>query len=95
MSFDYYAAPSDEVFNEIKAKAIALWQTYSNEYGYVDEKVRRVNRIQNIKDSAWYILAMFDVNNQNKLLKMLEEPAKTAVADVLAWSREQYRGDLQ
>lgn len=76
--FDYYEAPPEEVFQDIKNNAIKIWQTYDNTYGYVDEKVKRIKPLQNIQDNAWTIVAMFDTQNQVKLLSMLS-PATAAL----------------
>jgi len=70
--FDYYEAPSQEVFDDIKASAIKLWKSYDNTYGYVDEKLGRIEDIQNIDDNAWYMVAMFDPVNQTKLLDLVK-----------------------
>ena len=83
--FDYYEAPSQQVFDEIKKKAIELWRTYDNTYGYVDEKLDRIIHIENFKDNAWYIVGMFDSDNQKKLVDMLEEPAQSKVKEMLQW----------
>jgi len=37
--FDYYTAPSNEIFNDIKENAIKIWKTYDNTYGYQDENL--------------------------------------------------------
>ena len=68
---DYYKAPSQEVFEDIKSNAIKIWKTYDNTYGYVDEKVGRIEPMENISDNAWTIVAMFDSENQGKLLGMV------------------------
>ena len=73
MKFDYYTAPSDEVFNEIKENAIKLWQTYDDTYGYATEKTERIQNIKNVSDNAWYIVAMFHHINQAKLISMVSE----------------------
>lgn len=70
--FDYYTAPRQDIFDEIKDNAIKIWQTYDNTYGYVDEKVGRIKDIQNVSDNAWFIVAMFDMDNQQKLLSMVK-----------------------
>lgn len=80
---EYYTAPPDEVFNEIKSQAIKLWQTYDNEFGYVDEKTGRIEHIQNIRDNTCYIVAMFDGNNTTKLLGMVKGEAKEWLEDLL------------
>ncbi len=75
----YYTPPSDMIFHEIKTKAIELWQTYDNEFGYVDEKLGTIKNITNLRDNFMYIVAMFDMQNQRKLADMLSEKAKEAV----------------
>lgn len=76
MSFNYYEAPPQEVFDDIKANAEKIWRTYDDTHGYASEKIKRID-INNIKDNAWYIVAMFDYDNQAKLLEMVKpETAK-------------------
>ena len=69
---DYYNPPSDEVFNDIKKNSIKIWNTYDNEYGYVDEKLGRIEGLENIQDNAWMMVSMFDPSNQFKLLAMVK-----------------------
>lgn len=69
--FDFYQAPPQEVFDDIKENAEKIWRTYDDKYGYVTEKLRRID-IKNIGDNAWYIVAMFDSQNQAKLLEMVK-----------------------
>lgn len=84
--FDYYKAPSDEIFNEIKRGAIAVWETTKdNTYGYVDEKVGRIKDLENIADNAWFIVAMFDSGNQWKLYLEVNEEAQQALEELFAW----------
>ena len=82
--FDYYTAPSDEVFNDIKENAIKLWQTYDNTYGYVDEKVNRIKDVENVQDNAWFIVSMFDTVNQSKLLNMVKPKTSLLIAKAIA-----------
>lgn len=89
MEFNYYEAPTDEVFDEIKRASIELWNTFENTYDYASEKVARIKNIKNIQDNAWYMVAMFDHLNQVRLIFLLNEPAKTAVIDLLEWSKLQ------
>lgn len=79
----YTDAPSDEVFNEIKEKAIEIWQTYDDTYGYATEKIDYVNSITNIKDNWGTIVGMFDHPNQMKLLAKLSPDAKAKVEEWL------------
>lgn len=83
--FDYYTAPSDEVFNEIKRASIELWKSKGSHPRYVAEKVGRIENIQNIKDNAWFMVAMFDEGRKLELVQILAEPAKTAVERLLEW----------
>lgn len=80
MNEDYYIAPSDEVFNEIKEKSIEIWQTYDDTYGYATEKIDRVKSISNFKDNWGSIVGMFDSTNQQKLLAKLSPEARAQVA---------------
>lgn len=84
---DLYTAPSDEIFNKVKSKSIQIWKTYDNQFGYVDEKVSRVEKINNFKDNCTYIVAMFDSFNQDKLVNSLEGKAKKWVGELLTYSR--------
>lgn len=80
---DYYTAPSDAVFEEIKARAIEIWQTYDDTYGYATEKIERVKSITNVKDNWGFIVGMFDSPNQQKLLAKLSPEAREKVAQWL------------
>lgn len=66
--FDYYTAPPQEVFDDIKKNAIEIWKTYDDEFGYATKKIGRIKDLKNIRDNAWYMVAMFDPMNQRKLL---------------------------
>lgn len=68
---EYYTAPPQHIFDDIQANASLIWQTYDNQFGYVDEKLERID-VKNVSDNAWYIVAMFDLPNQNKLLDMVQ-----------------------
>lgn len=68
---EYYTAPPQHIFDDIKENAKKIWESYDNTHGYVTEKLQRID-IENFSDNAWYIVAMFDVPNQNKLLSMVE-----------------------
>lgn len=89
MTFNYYEPPSEEVFNEIKRAAIELWRTYDDTYHYASDKVARIEHLKNIQDNAWYMVGMFDTENQYRLIHMLDEPTKIVVAEMLEWSHQQ------
>lgn len=70
----YYTAPSDAVFEEIKAAALTLWRGYADEPAsdlYVAEKVGRVEPLTNVSDNWMYMVAMFDLPNQMRLFARL------------------------
>lgn len=84
MSKLYYTAPSDEIFNEVKSKAILLWtEKYPEETSpyYAKEKVLRIENIGNVEDNLMYIVAMFDSENMRHLARMISMEASIAIGD--------------
>lgn len=66
-----FKAPPKEVFQEMKEKAIEVWKTYDNTFWYVDEKLERVNGLENVADNAMVFYRMFDWINQKKFEEWL------------------------
>ena len=77
----YYTAPSDEIFDEVKVKALQLWATYDNQFGYVDEKTQLIVNIKNVADNVMFIVAMFDSDNHRRLAEMLSQEARQALRE--------------
>lgn len=77
----YYTPPSEEIFDEVKAKAILLWQTYDDQFGYATKKVDRIKDLANVSDNVMHIVAMFDTPNQRKLSQILSLEAKRAIGE--------------
>ena len=77
----YYTAPTNKAFNEVKEKAIEIWKTYDNKFGYVDEKVNRIKDIKNVEDNVMFIIALFDSNNIKLLALSLSKETRKAVSD--------------
>jgi len=77
----YHVAPSDTAFAEMKQECMAQWQTHDNTYGYVDEKVGRIEDLANVQDNFMYMLAMFDHGGQREVISRLTSPAKQAVRE--------------
>lgn len=75
----YYTPPPAECFHDLKNKAIKLWQTYDNSFGYVDEKVNKIKDLKNISDNFMYIYSMFDSLNQKKLYLTLRNETKSEI----------------
>lgn len=78
---DYYKAPSQKIFDDIKENAIKIWQGYDDDYGYATEKINKIKDLENIRDNAWYIVALFDVDNQEKLLSMVRPDTSLMIID--------------
>ena len=77
----YYTPPKDEQFAELKAKAIEIWKTYDNQFGYADEKINRIKDIGNVGDNFMFIVAMFDSDNQSRLADKLSQDTRDAVRE--------------
>jgi hypothetical protein len=75
----YYTSPSDEIFEEMRAACIKVWQEYDNTHGYVDKKVNSIKDIENIGDNFMYMFAMFDHINQQKVMMILSPGAQAAI----------------
>jgi len=77
----YYTAPNDEIFEEVREKAIEIWNTYDNTYGYASEKIDRIKDIKNISDNLMFMVAMFDHINMAKLAEKLSPEARQAIRE--------------
>lgn len=67
----YHTPPSQEIFDDIKQAAIQIWQSYDDTHGYASEKIDSIKDLKNVGDNYMYIVAMFDSNNQKKLMALL------------------------
>jgi hypothetical protein len=71
-----HETPSAQIFNEIKETAKQIWRNnYSDEFGYVTEKVSRIDSIENYADNVMICYRMFDHNNQQKMKAELSQEA--------------------
>ena len=70
----YYTPPSDEVFTDMKSAATEIWNGYEDPYK--SEKLDRIKDIQNVGDNFMYLFAMFDMNNQRKVVSSLSEKTR-------------------
>lgn len=78
----YYTPPEDELFDELKERAIENWKevdSYDDKFGYATEKIRRIKDIKNVGDNFMYIVAMFDLGNQKLLAEKLSSKTRRAV----------------
>ena len=65
--------PTQEIFDEMKQISTEIWNTYDNQFGYVDEKLNRINSFGNIEDNAMVMYRMFDWENQSIFIKKSSE----------------------
>lgn len=77
----YYTAPPDEVFEEVKRKALTIWNGMDSVESYRLEKTSKIEPLENIQDNMMSIVAMFDEKNQQKLSVILSDKARDEVYD--------------
>ncbi len=73
--------PAEEEFNDVKENAMRLWSTMGDEPTYSREKIARIKDISNIEDNFMYMVAMFDIYNQEKLANMLRPETRLAIRE--------------
>lgn len=81
MSKLYYTPPKQELFDEVKQKAKEVWFEGYDDQRYLEEKVGRIDGLQNVGDNFMYIVAMFDIHNQGRLAVKLSEETRNAVRE--------------
>ena len=78
-NINYFSRPTDKIFNEIKEKAIKIWQSYDDTYGYASSKINRIKDLKNVRDNVMFIVGMFDLQNQAKLKSLISDEAREAI----------------
>jgi len=76
MIYDAYLPPRQKVFEEIKKACVDMWKTYDNSYGYVDEKIERVEQIRNEGADVMFLLNMFHHTMKEYIISTLSPEAK-------------------
>jgi hypothetical protein len=79
----YYTPPSQAVFDDFKQAAIKVWQTMDDSFGYVTGKVNKIKDLTNVQDNYAYMIAMFDIHNQQKVNRYLQLPESKDLLDKL------------
>jgi hypothetical protein len=72
-----------KAFKDMQNCCLKLWRTYDNTFGYVDEKVGCIEKIENVKDNFMYMYAMLDPFNQVKVYAQLQPETQKEVDDRL------------
>lgn len=89
---EYYIAPSQEIFDDIKQATIEVWKSKDDTYGYATEKVNRIKDIKNVTDNYAYMIAMFDSKNKGLLFAELKrEDSRELVASLMFTEAEELR----
>jgi hypothetical protein len=81
----YYTPPSDDIFDDLKSKAIALLQTYDDSYDYANEKISKIENLENVSDNFMYILGMFDHKTQYRLIMEINKSTYEAITKRLEY----------
>lgn len=81
----YYTPPSDEIFEEVRQRALDMWSQYDH-MDYVKSKQDRIKDIPNVQDNLMYMVAMFDIHNQQRLATTLSKEARQAIHERLVSS---------
>lgn len=79
----FYTAPHDNIFEEMKNIACSIWNTYDDTYWYASEKINKIKSLENISDNFMYIFAMFDIENQQRLISEASTNLKLAIRERL------------
>lgn len=82
-NIDYYSVPSEDIFNDIKENAIKIWRTYDDTHGYASGKINRIENLINISGNDMYMVAMFDRDNETKLLSMVQPKTREWIVNKL------------
>ncbi len=75
--------PTQEVFDEMKNIATEIWNTYDNRFGYVTEKLERINSFGNVQDNAMVFYRMFDWVNQQTFMSKASPNVKMYIQNNL------------
>lgn len=84
----YYTAPSDEIFNDLKAAVIKLRIELSPDFHH--EKTKKLQEIENIRDNFMFIYATLDIYNQIEVLYRISKKTEREIFDRLP---EDYFGE--
>jgi len=69
-----YETPSQEIYEDMKKVATEIWNTYDNEFWYVDEKLDKINSLENYADNVAIMYRMFDWHNQRLFIEKIKNP---------------------
>ena len=70
---------TDEIFGEVKNMATRIWETFDNQFGYVDEKMDIVNELPKEWTSVIQMIRMFHMVIQRKIYETLSQDANESI----------------
>jgi hypothetical protein len=76
----YYTPPKDSIFNEVRDRAIDIWKTYDDEFGYATEKINGIKDLDNTEGNFMFIVSQFDHWNRIRLSEMLSQEASNHIS---------------
>jgi hypothetical protein len=78
-SMRYDPILTDEIFNEVRSLVTKIWNTFDNEFGYVDEKMAVVNSLPQEWTSVIQMIRMFHMLIQRKLFEVFSRETNEAI----------------
>ena len=69
----YFTPPTDKEFDELKEKAVEVWEAYDDIFWYTRKKIKEVKELQNIGYNFMTIFGMFDLKHQELLIRSLSQ----------------------
>jgi len=80
------------IFEEMREASIEVWEQYRfDSEDHYRQKIDTVKYLPNTEDNFMYIFAMFDINNQQKLISLLSLETKQALRDRLTEGGVEYQ----
>lgn len=73
---DGYEQCTQKVFDEIKQKCIITWKTNFEDEEYVNEKLQRIEKIENFNADVMFMLNMFHPNLRSYIIIQLSREAQ-------------------
>jgi hypothetical protein len=78
-SMKYEPILTDGIFTEVRSLVTKIWNTFDNEFGYVDEKMAVVNSLPQEWTSVIQMIRMFHVLIQRRIFEALSDEANESI----------------
>ena len=89
----YYKPPKQEYFDDLKSACIRYFKTFDNDFGYVDEKIKTLESLENVGGNfmsmvkmihplAWELIAeIISLETRNEISMRLEDGGDSLETD--------------